>query len=121
MIFMQFKIIFLTLLTVACGVAGQALFKYGAQGQNINDIQAMIKILLSPAIFIAAVLYAASIMTWLYVLSKAALNHVYPIQALAFPLVLIVSIFLFKESVPINRWIGVALIFAGVIISTKHW
>lgn len=100
--------------------AGQILFKYGAADKKLDSVGDVFSLFFTPVIFFALCLYAAATGLWLYILSRVPINFAYPIQALAFPLVLIVSIFLFKESIPIHRWVGVAIICFGVFITTRN-
>ena len=116
---MQIKIYLLSLLTVICIAVGQVLFRYGAKGQNINNVMSVIKIAFSPVVLFALLLYLGSTLLWLYILSKASLSSVYPIQALAFPIVLILSMLFFKDTIPVHRWVGIVVIFIGLVISTR--
>ncbi|MDG5852749.1 EamA family transporter [Clostridium beijerinckii] len=100
-------------------VTGQILFKIGSTGKNIDNIFDIIKLFFTPIVFFALCLYACTTGLWLYILSKIPISFAYPIQALAFPIVLFASMFLFKEEIPISRWIGIIFICVGVFISTK--
>lgn len=111
------KEIFLCLLNTLLMVCGQILFKLGSNGKSINKVSDIISLVFSPAILLALTLYAGTTLLWLYILSRTKLSFAYPIQALAFPIVLIASSFIFREYIPINRWIGVGIIFIGVIVA----
>ena len=100
-------------------VTGQMMFKYGSAGKSIASIADIIKLLFSPIIFTALCIYGVTTMLWLYILSKTPISYAYPIQALAFPIVLIASMFLFNESIPPMRWVGVIIIMCGVFIATR--
>ena len=79
----------------------------------------MVHLLFAPTIIIALGLYAFTACLWLYILSRTPMSFAYPFQALAFPLVLMLSAMLFHEPIPLNRWIGVIIIVLGVIIATR--
>lgn len=111
------KTMLLCLLNTALMVAGQVLFKLGSHGKELGSLMDMIKLLFSPIVLVALCLYGATTMLWLYILSKTDISFAYPIQALAFPVVLILSSLIFHETVGINRWIGVLVIVAGVYIT----
>lgn len=111
------KTTLLCLLNTALMVAGQVLFKIGSNGKSLSSIGDMIKLMFSPVVLLALCLYAGTTMLWLYILSKTDISFAYPIQALAFPVVLILSSFLFHEQVGLNRWIGVIVILVGVVIT----
>ncbi len=111
------KNIFLCLINTLMMVCGQVLFKLGSNGKSISSFSDIIALLFSPIILLALALYGCTTLLWLYILSKVKISFAYPIQALAFPIVLIVSGLIFKEEIPVNRWIGVVVIVIGVYIS----
>lgn len=98
-------------------VCGQMLFKLGSNGKKISNVSDILSLLFSPVILAALTLYGITTLLWLYILSKVKLSFAYPIQALAFPIVLIASTLLFHEKIPLNRWVGVGVIVAGVYIA----
>lgn len=98
---------------------GQIMFKLGSRNSEISSLSGVIKLLFNPIVFAALCLYALTTMLWLYILNKVPISFAYPIQALAFPLVLLFSIAIFKEEVSFIKWIGVMIICFGVYISTK--
>lgn len=110
------KYILLCLLNVISLVAGQVLFKVGTNGKAIDSANTLIKTLFSPLVFSGLILYAFTTMLWLYILSKIPISRAYPIQALAYPLILILAQFIFNEHITTTRWIGMGIVFAGVII-----
>ena len=100
-------------------VVGQVLFKLGATGHSLKNMKDIVLLLFTPFIFSALVLYALTTCLWIYILNKADLSLAYPYQALAFPIVTVISILLFHECVPGYRWIGLFLICAGVWVATR--
>lgn len=59
-------------------------------------------------------------LAWFAAVSKAdALSRIYPIMALSYVLVVIFSIFIFKENVTWLRWVGVACICLGVFFVAR--
>ena len=114
------KIILLTIFNSLLMVTGQILWKIGVAGKNLNNIIDIIKVMFSPCIFSGLMIYVGATFLWLYILSKADLSYVYPLQSLAFIFAIFVSIFIFRENVTLNRWIGTIVICLGVaIVSTK--
>ena len=108
----------LCLLNTLCMVGGQLLFKAGASGKDINSIKDIVLLLFTPLVLCGICLYAGTTCLWLYILSKTPISQAYPIQALAFPIVTVLSTFLFHESVTPMRIVGVLIIVAGVTIAT---
>lgn len=113
------KTTLLCLLNTALMAVGQLLFKYGSNGKKIEGLMDIIRLFFSPVVFCALCLYAATTGLWLYILSRTPISYAYPIQALAFPLVLVASIIFFGEQVSITKWIGVFVIVLGVVIATR--
>ena len=109
--------IILCLINTLLMVCGQMLFKLGSNGKTISSISDVISMIFSPIILLALALYGCTTILWLYILSRVKLSFAYPIQALAFPIVLIASSLVFHEEIPINRWVGVFVIFVGVYIA----
>jgi multidrug transporter EmrE-like cation transporter len=109
------KNILLCLINMCLLAAGQIIFKYGMRNIIINSFLDIIQVFLSPLILSGLVLYACTTMLWLYILTKVPLSFAYPFQALAFPLVVVLSTFLFKEDVSTFRWIGIGLVLLGAI------
>ena len=100
-------------------VGGQLLFKLGANGRKISNLSDIIRLMMQPLVLSALCIYGVSTALWLFILTKAPISQAYPIQALAFPIVLLISIPLFNESVAATQWIGVLLIIIGVFIATN--
>ncbi len=56
-------------------------------------------------------------LTWTIAISRLALNVAYPFLSLGLVLVLVCSGLFFGEAVPLNRWIGVAIVCVGLVIA----
>lgn len=64
--------------------------------------------------------FGASFALWAYVLKKMDFSQAYPLSSLSFIFGMFLAFFLFQESIPFTRWIGVVLIVVGcVLISMK--
>ena len=64
--------------------------------------------------------FGASFALWAYVLKKMDFSQAYPLSSLSFIFGMFLAFFLFLESIPFTRWIGVVLIVVGcVLISMK--
>lgn len=113
------KMTLLCLLNTMLMATGQMLFKYGSSGKEISSIFDVIKLFFSPVVFVALCLYAATTGLWLFILSRTPMSHAYPIQALAFPIVLLASMLFFHESISTTKWIGIAIIVFGVFVATR--
>lgn len=99
---------------------GQAMFKkfiekLGDAGwayQNLKETSANNWwILLLMIIF-----FGTSFTIWAYVLKKMDFSQAYPLSSLSFIFGMFLAFFLFQESIPFTRWIGVVLIVIGCIL-----
>ena len=64
--------------------------------------------------------FGASFALWVYVVKKMDFSQAYPLSSLSFIFGMFLAFFLFQESIPFTRWIGVVLIVVGcVLISMK--
>jgi len=104
---------------VAALVTGQILFKIGVRGRAFDSIPEVARTMFSPVILGALVIYASATVLWLYILSKMPISRAYPIQALAYPVMLVLSKFLFNETISVARWIGMGIILIGVFIVAR--
>lgn len=97
---------------------GQLLWKTGVKGKNISGFMDLFQLLFSPYVFLGLAIYGMTTLLWLYILSKADISYVYPIQSVVFVFVLVGSIFFFNETVSLNKWVGVFVICFGVYLVT---
>jgi multidrug transporter EmrE-like cation transporter len=115
--------ILLLLLSVASASLGQVLFKKGVltTGEialKNSIIGELLKLVFQPAVFSGLILYVISTLLWLIALSKTTLNFAYPFTALTFALVMLSSRFVFMESIPLLRYLGMGLIVLGILLSS---
>lgn len=114
------KAIAITIVYLLLLLAGQLLWKIGV-GQKIifkgSIADILLNLITSKYIIGGLVIYAVATVLWLYLLSKFDLNYIYPIVSLSFVMAALVSHFILKESVPLNRWVGVVIITIGVLIT----
>jgi len=56
---------------------------------------------------------------WFYILKHYEFSMAYPLISISYLLMMLASIFIFHETIPFTRWIGVVLILVGVLLVTK--
>ncbi len=111
------KTLALVLFSVLMGVTGQLCLKAGVSGGGINMLSLeFFKLFLRPLIIGGFLAYGISSLAWLMVLSRTELSYAYPMVALAYVFVFILSWLLFKEQITWPRIVGMALICAGVVM-----
>jgi drug/metabolite transporter (DMT)-like permease len=94
---------------------GQTLFKLGAPHWTGSGIPALaLSFLKNPYLVTAVFLYAVTILLWIYVLKHLPLSLAYPVTALSYVIVPIISAFVLKEDVGPTTIAGTVLILAGI-------
>lgn len=107
---------------VALVVAGQLLLKVGMLrvgaigGEHMRSPLALVvTIARQPAVVIGFLIYGASALLWLYVLSRSELSFAFPFLSLAYAGVSAAATVLLKEHFAGRQWLGLALVTVGVI------
>jgi drug/metabolite transporter (DMT)-like permease len=100
-------------------VAGQTLWKLGAQGKEIHGLGQLVRVFGNPYIIAGLVVYVCASALWIYVLNKAELSFAYPIQSIAFVFALVVGASVFKEQITAWKIAGVLVICLGVFLITR--
>lgn len=118
----QIRIIIISILL---GATGQVLLKAGANRLGSLNItidtffQSIWKLITNPFIFIGMIFFALSSLLWIKVLTKSELSYAYPMVSMSYIIVGIASFVLFKESITINKIIGILTIVFGVFILNR--
>jgi drug/metabolite transporter (DMT)-like permease len=91
-----------------------------AQPHGISELPSFfLKVFANPYIISAIVPLAVTVLAWILALQKAPLSFLYPFMALSFVFVALCSSFIFKESLSVLRWLGIAVICVGVFLVSK--
>jgi multidrug transporter EmrE-like cation transporter len=97
--------------------AGQILFKRAASQLAPEGGAWLWQLARLPSMWLAMVLYAASTLLWVRILTTVPLSRAYPFVALAFVLVPIAGYLLYDEPVNARYAFGAALIIVPIFIS----
>ena len=109
--------IFLAILTAFSMSVGQILFKIGSKtisGDSVGNL--IISFISNPFLIMGIILYAITIIIWIYVLTLLPLSIAYPITALAYIIVPIISMIFLKEKISLQAFIGSIMIIFGIAI-----
>lgn len=82
---------------------------------NEEPVQLILKFLTDPWILSGIVAAFGGMLAWIFALSRIELSVAYPIAAIVIPVVAVLGIFLFGESIGIVKATGIALVFAGAL------
>jgi uncharacterized membrane protein len=61
-------------------------------------------------------LYVIATALWIYILSRYEFNLVYPMNSIGYIFAVLLSLWVFQESIPWNRFVGIGIIIVGVIV-----
>lgn len=114
-------------ITVCLTVAGQLLVKagmleVGALPDHLSAVPTFVVHTLANFKVIgglgAAILAA---LAWMGAVSLSDISFAYPFMGLAIVIVLALSPSVFGEGVPVNRWLGVVIVCAGLWVAAQEW
>lgn len=105
----------IAVLSIIFSVMAQFLLKSGVQGFSFNSIIPLIR---NWKVLAGFACYSTAAIIWLRVLSEWDVSKAYPMMGLGFVIALLVGI-LYGEVITMTRIIGIATIFAGVLIISK--
>jgi multidrug transporter EmrE-like cation transporter len=99
------------------GAAGDSLLDRGMKNFGIvslHHLSRLVVALLNPSVIVGILLLLAFFACYMSSLSWADLTYVLPATSLGYVLVAFVARFAFHEHISPTRWLGIALIAAGV-------
>jgi multidrug transporter EmrE-like cation transporter len=105
----------LAVVSVLLSVAAQFALKAGMKGQADAVIW---KALLQPLVMVGFLLYGLGAVVWLSVLARWDVSKAYPLVGLGFVLTALVG-WCLGEQLSLQRWLGLALIVAGVALVAR--
>jgi len=68
---------------------------------------------------LSGICIATATIIWMYIIKRFELSVAYPLISISYVFGMLASVFIFKEVVPLTRWIGVGLIMIGVVFLVK--
>ncbi|MEK3952559.1 MULTISPECIES: EamA family transporter [Psychrobacillus] len=109
----------LLLINISLLVTGQILWKLAVTGIEQWNVSTLIGVILSPLFIGGATLYVIATGIWLVILSKLPLSVAYPSQSIGYIFGAIFALFIFKETISLTQWGGMAIIIFGVYLVAK--
>ena len=112
-------------LTVGFTVLGQILVKQGmlAVGKSPADPSALpafaLAALTNTRVVLGLGCAVVAALAWIVAISRSNLSFAYPFMALTVVIVLALSGVIFKEPIPANRWVGVAIVCLGILVASR--
>jgi drug/metabolite transporter (DMT)-like permease len=112
--------------SIIAGVIGQLLLKRGMLnmgplgiGAGSNVLALVWSIFTNPWVIAGLALYVSGTLFWLIALSRADLSFVYPFATVSMALIILISHFVFNESISGLRLIGIVTIAVGVLLVAR--
>lgn len=115
------------LIAISLGAFGQLSLKhgmrqYGDLGQpGLGFAPKIIGAIFTPYVFLGLSLYAISSCFWLVVISPGgfALSYAYPMIAISYVAVVLLSRVFFKEQVMPLQWLGIMFMVTGLVLVAR--
>lgn len=107
------------------GVVSQIIVKYrmnifGSLPDTVFDkVVFLIKALFDPFIMLSILLNLLAGILWMAAMSRFDISYAYPFMSISFPLILIISVYFFDESISVYKIVGLVLIIAGIIVTSR--
>ena len=110
----------LFLISILMSVAGQWLLKAGAlklgQVNTSNLISHVLGILTIPELLAGLACYGLGAIAYILLLTRVNLSIAGPAVALVYVFSVLIGYFVFRETIPIMRVVGLGLIVCGVVL-----
>lgn len=112
----------LAVLGAVCFAAvGHLLIKGGlnapaATAAHVALWQRLLGYVLQPAVVLGLSIYAVGTAMWVFAVSKREISYLFPLSALNYVVVALGGKMLFGEAIPSGRWLGIAVVVAGVAL-----
>lgn len=120
---MSYRTVLLALTSVFLATAGQLVLKAGMTkvgyigGARLDKpVSLIMQVATTWQVVVGLTLFVISSAFWLLVLSRVPLSFAYPFAGLAYVLIALFGKFVLREQVPGMRWVGIALVIAGILV-----
>lgn len=116
---MDLKLFGIFLVALLLGAIGQLSMKLALtafqEHTRVSGLATLIRAMLTPGVVFGLSCFVVSSMLYLFVMAQIPLSMLYPMVALNYVIVTILSVLVLKEHVPPLRIVGLAIIIAGVV------
>jgi len=114
------------LVAISLGAFGQISLKHGMRqfgglgGVDLGLVTKIARAVFTPYVLLGLALYAVSSCFWLIVISSWALSYAYPMIALNYVFVVLLSRAIFKETVEPLQGVGILLMCMGLVLVARY-
>jgi undecaprenyl phosphate-alpha-L-ara4N flippase subunit ArnE len=115
------KVILLTILQCFLLASGQVCFKFAVEkiAKFQFSLAYFVDIMMNRWLLASGICLISATVLWGYILKYFEFSVAYPITAFAYVFGVLAAIFIFHETVPVTRWLGIGCIILGVILIAK--
>ncbi|ARV60974.1 EamA-like transporter family protein [Nostocales cyanobacterium HT-58-2] len=117
---MNLQEFFLLLMSILTSVGGQFFLKMGAlklgRVNTTNTVSHILRITTTPELIIGLGCYGLGALAYILLLTRVNLSVAGPSVSLVYVFSVLLDYFIFKESIPVTRLVGLSLIISGVIL-----
>jgi undecaprenyl phosphate-alpha-L-ara4N flippase subunit ArnE len=116
------RTVLLTILQCFLLASGQVCFKFAVEKITkfqFSWVYFVNSILTNWWLLISGICITMAMGLWAYILKHFEFSVAYPITACAYIFGVLAAVFIFHETVPVTRWVGVALIVLGAAFIAK--
>ena len=119
----MFRLILLMTVQGFLLVLSQVFLKLGLnKSEELHfDWQSLLLIIKNYYYWLAALTMTLAGIVWLNVLRKHAFSVAYPLVSISYIFSLIAASYIFRETVPVVRWLGVLVIILGIVLVTRGY
>jgi multidrug transporter EmrE-like cation transporter len=114
----------LLLISVMASVTGQLFLKLGANKLGkvnaSNIINQITSIITTPELLLGLFCYGLGAVAYILLLTRVKLSVAGPSASLVYVFSVLIGCFIFKETIPSIRYLGLGLIISGVILVVWH-
>ena len=102
-------------ISIALTVISQTLQKKVADDFSKSQTTSALRFYFRDAWFwLAMATLGSALLSWLYVLSTMEVSRAYSLLSINYVLMMLISHFVFNESIPSNRWLGLVCLLGGI-------
>ncbi|WP_164667921.1 EamA family transporter [Virgibacillus doumboii] len=111
--------------TIFFTVYGQLVLKWKIDQQGnlpsawTEKFVFLIQLLFNPWILSGFLSAFVASLFWMAAMTKFNISYAYPFMSLSFVLVFLLSVFLFHDPVTVQKMVGLALIVAGIVVTSQ--
>lgn len=117
---MSIQEFFLLLMSVVASIGGQFFLKMGAlklgRVNTANTLSHILSIATTPELITGLACYGLGALAYILLLTRVNLSVAGPSVSLVYVFSILLDYFIFKESIPLIRLVGLSLIISGVIL-----